>query len=236
MPVVIIRIPCVKPFADGATMSEKDNYYAEYCDQPEKQNAALGVALSNRQFEIEHYWKRTTYFWTLTAAALTGYFALTSPKSPAHAAQFYPFCIGCMGLLISVSWFFANKGSKFWQENWENHVDSLGDPEMGPLFKKILTRPKKDRRWYEVVTWPSKISVSKLNQWVSLYVILFWLGLIGASSPFAEMMKASCIGRHPFGWTFAGTVIFAIVMVRYSATSLEPHKPDVVYVSSEIGN
>src|SRR5881628_4255607 len=100
----------------GASMTEKDKYYAEYWDKPETQKAALHQALSNRQFEIDYYWKRTTYFWTLTAAALAGYFALASAKSPVHADQFYSFCIGCLGLLISISWFFVNKGSKFWHE------------------------------------------------------------------------------------------------------------------------
>ena len=217
-------------------MSEKNNYYAEYYGQPDKQKVALDVALSNRQFEIEHYWKRTTYFWTLTGAMLAGYFALASTRSPVYGGLFYPFCIGCLGLLISVSWFFANKGSKFWQENWENHVDSLGNPEIGSLFKKVLRRPKTDFAWFLSVTRPAPISVSKLNQWVSLYVTFFWLGLIGVSSPLVERLKITQLGRHPFLWMFCATIIFIVVMRFCSVTSLNPHAPEVTYVPSEIGN
>ena len=37
---------------------------------------ALERAWKNRDFEIEHYWKRATYFWTFTAATFLGYFTV----------------------------------------------------------------------------------------------------------------------------------------------------------------
>ena len=42
----------------------------------EKLKAALDQALDIRKFEIELYWKRTAYFWTLITAAFAGYFVI----------------------------------------------------------------------------------------------------------------------------------------------------------------
>jgi hypothetical protein len=42
----------------------------------ERQKQALKQALDIRKFEIDLYWKRAIYFWTLIAAAFAGYFAL----------------------------------------------------------------------------------------------------------------------------------------------------------------
>jgi len=50
---------------------------------------AYKLALEIRQFEIELYWKRATYFWTIIAATFAGYFTLaTSDKFRPHPAFF----------------------------------------------------------------------------------------------------------------------------------------------------
>ncbi|WP_409432777.1 hypothetical protein ACJ3XI_11305 [Litorimonas sp. RW-G-Af-16] len=76
-----------------------------------------------------------------------------------------------------MGWFLVNRGSKFWQENWENHVDNLEDDVIGPLYKVILSRPNPtglDEKTKHVLTGSSTISVSKVNQIISLYVTLLW--------------------------------------------------------------
>lgn len=218
-------------------MTEKDAYFAEYWDQPEKQAAALQQALANREAEIELYWKRTGYFWTLSAAALAGYFTLTSPKSPVHASWFASLCIACLGLVLSTSWFFVNKGSKFWQENWENHVVQLSTPIMGSIFSKILHRPSR-RRWWSILdpTRPSSLSVSKLNQWVSLYVICFWLGLIAKSCPWLVTLRTRVSQGTQFILIVGLTVSFIVVMYLRSRSSLKGHSPVILYDPSRISN
>lgn len=74
---------------------------------------------------------------------------------------------------------FVNKGSKYWQENWENHVDLLEDNVIGPLYKTIITRPDKNKDYKcdgfkDVIIGPAPYSVSKINQIVSLYVVILW--------------------------------------------------------------
>ena len=137
---------------------------------------AFALALDTRKFETGLYWQRATYFWTLIAAAFAGYFAvLAAEKMPDK--EFNAFVIACIGFVFSVAWFLVNRGSKFWQENWENHVDMLEDPVVGPLHKTILRRPADASSIERWIDGPMPISVSKVNQWVSLFTLMIWIVL-----------------------------------------------------------
>ena len=99
----------------------------------EKAKKALDQVLDIRKFEIELYWKRATYFWTFIAAALAGFIAVQA--SSATNKHDLSVIISCLGIVFSVGWLCVNRGSKHWQENWENHLDMLEDEELGPLYK-----------------------------------------------------------------------------------------------------
>ena len=45
--------------------------------------------------------------------------------------EFNAYVLACVGLIFSLAWFLTNRGSKYWQENWENHVDMLEDGTTG---------------------------------------------------------------------------------------------------------
>ena len=68
----------------------------------------------------------------------------------------------------------VNRGSKYWQENREAHVDELEDEFEGPLYKTILSE-ERFRPFNLTKGYP--ISVSRVNQTVSLYITVIWLGL-----------------------------------------------------------
>jgi len=144
----------------------------------EKRKLAHELALEIRKFEIELYWKRATYFWTLIAATFAGFFALASQSSVSH--PILPFLLSCIGLVLSTSWYLVNRGSKYWQENWERHVDSLEDEFAGPLYKTTISNEQ--FRWWK--PWHGyPFSVSKVNQLTSLFVALVWLALAISSFP-----------------------------------------------------
>ena len=77
-----------------------------------------------------------------------------------------------------------NRGSKYWQENWENHIELLEDKITGPLYKTVLERPgtvdpKESFSWQDRwVHGPRKISVSKVNATVSLFITSVWFILM----------------------------------------------------------
>jgi hypothetical protein len=158
---------------------DETKYKSDFGIQPadsEKLKAALDRALDIRKFEIELYWKRASYFWTLIAAAFAGYFVILGAQKLTDK-EFLAFTVACIGFLFTFAWFQVNRGSKQWQENWENHVDMLEDKVTGPLYKTLLRRPEGDKFFEKHVTGPGDISVSKTNQIVNLFTLCIWLSL-----------------------------------------------------------
>jgi 4-amino-4-deoxy-L-arabinose transferase-like glycosyltransferase len=137
-------------------------------DKKTKAEKALDLALDIRKFEIELYWKRATYFWTFIGAALAGY-ALVYAKAE-NKDSWLLLVFSCLGFLFSISWYLVNRGSKFWQNNWERHVDLLEDEVIGPLYKTIAHSVGGNNP----LTAPAEYSVSKINQILSLFISSFW--------------------------------------------------------------
>jgi len=141
-------------------------------DHKLKAEKALDLALDIRKFEIELYWKRATYFWTFIGAALAGYALVFKTSTGDNSWLLLIF--SCLGFLFSVAWYLVNRGSKFWQNNWERHVDLLEDLVVGPLYKTIAHRVGSNNP----LTSPGQYSVSKINQILSVFISLFWMLLI----------------------------------------------------------
>jgi hypothetical protein len=161
---------------------------------------ALKRALDIRKFEIELYWKRATYFWTFIAATLAGFFVIQA--SAAHNKTDLSVLLCNLGIAFSFAWFCVNRGSKYWQENWEKHVDMLEDKINGPLYKVVLTRREPKglcEHFVHLVTGPSPLSVSKINQLISLFVTVIWIGLLKYSLP--PFNLESSINWYYFGIT-----------------------------------
>jgi hypothetical protein len=137
-----------------------------------KEASALERAHAIRQFEIELYWKRAAYFWAFIGAAFAGYVAIAAvdpaklPDKPA-----YQFTVACIGFVFSFAWYLVNRGSKFWQENWERQIDLLEDGSTGPLQKTILG--SSGGAWR--ATQPYRFSVTRVNTGISIYVVTLWL-------------------------------------------------------------
>ncbi|WP_419684799.1 hypothetical protein ACN22W_13300 [Burkholderia theae] len=163
----------------GFMRIDEKKYKSDFGIDPpdeDKLKAALDKALDIRKFEIDLYWKRAAYFWTLIAAAFAAYFIILNSQNLDNK-KFFAFVVACVGFIFTFAWFQVNRGSKQWQENWENHVDALEDNVTGPLYKTILSRPREDGFFERHVTGPSNISVSKTNQIVNLFTLCIWLAL-----------------------------------------------------------
>jgi hypothetical protein len=133
-------------------------------ENKKKKIAALDRAWKNRDFEIDKYWSRATYFWAFIAATFAGYIAVVSSDKLDQAFKTrFSFIITCLGIIFSLAWWLVNIGSKKWQENWEKHIDMLEDEVTGPLYKTVLER--------------KSYSVSRINILVSAFVFTIWIGL-----------------------------------------------------------
>lgn len=189
----------------GSTSSRyinNDEYHDFFREKNEK---ALEKALETRRFEIDLYWRRATYFWTFIGATFGGFFVAYASTSPRRQDLLVILC--CLGVVFSFAWFCVNKGSKYWQENWEKHVDLLEDKTIGPLYKILLTRNDEMScydRMKNVITGPQALSVSKINQLISFFVFILWgILLFNSLQPIAFNL--------PFNWLYVSLVFITVL-------------------------
>jgi hypothetical protein len=196
----------------------------------DKAKAALDLALDIRKFEIGLYWQRAAYFWALIAAAFAGYFAVLSVERLADR-EYLAYILSCIGFIFTWAWFLVNRGSKYWQENWENHVDMLEDEVHGPLYKTILHRPANGRFLEKYVVGPKAISVSKVNLLVSIFTLCIWLALLFHSLPPFHLSS-------PISWKHvevgAITLVFVICMSCRTKSYLGPNERILTKRSTQI--
>ncbi len=184
----------------------------------EHYEAAHAQALDIRKFEIELYWKRAAYFWAFIAATFAGFLAIQA--SSADRKEDLSVILSCLGVVFSFAWFCVNRGSKYWQENWEKHVDALEDNVTGPLYKVVLSRNQtgstKDKAVH-ILTGPSPLSVSKINQLISLYVSILWCALLIYSLPKFGLTKSfNLFYLFLVGLSFTTCLLFLILGKSYS--------------------
>jgi len=183
--------------------------------------AALKRAYELPNFEIEHYWKRATYFWGFQLAVFAG-FGLLWRLEPSDIG-WMPIAIALagIGVLTGIANALSAHGSRFWQENWEKHIDFLEDEIEGRLYKTVWL--KHGRGSY---------SVSRLNQFLSWYIPVFWM-IVGAyvcwrfvgSPEFWKEWTALSIRWIYVGLT-TGMVIVGSLLLWMQRSRLEGSDPD----------
>lgn len=136
----------------------------------------IKIVQDTRKLEIELYWKRATYFWTFLGAILAAYlslYALDTDKIDSVKMDKLLFLLNSMGLIFSFAWYFVNRGSKYWQVNWEKHMAMIEDKQIGPLFKTTIHKDYYKERWWHLLK-PFPFSVSKINHVLNLFFIVLW--------------------------------------------------------------
>ncbi|EFC72708.1 RipA family octameric membrane protein [Prevotella melaninogenica] len=151
----------------------KEDYINNFDEK--KLEEAFQIALDTRKFEIELYWKRTGYFVLFIGAVFVGYYKVLPISGPSGSEkEWLLLLLSSLGFLLSLLWYMANRGSKFWQENWEAHIEDLSIKLRKPIFGIIkineytIYNPKQFNKSYP-------FSVSKVNQMVSLIITFSWL-------------------------------------------------------------
>ena len=120
-----------------------------------------------RKFEIELYWKRATFFWAFELVALGGFGTyygkwLSTESTIGICIALYLIALG--GFIITYLWCCVLHGSKFWQENWEKHIDMLEEYFSGNLYKIGFTSNEK-----------MPFSVSKISRYISYIFMCYWI-------------------------------------------------------------
>ena len=152
--------------------------------------AALNRAYTVRDFEIQMYWTRSAYFWGLQVAffatagliiqGILGRNELNSQLVSFGALS--AFAISVLGLTSSYIWRLMLDGAKFWQDNWERHIDVLESILIGPLYRTYFVSPENMNPSESRV---SITSVTDANEFITYVFVAFWLcSSIGSFSLF----------------------------------------------------
>lgn len=163
------------------------------CDE-DKLEKLLELLIEQRKFAIEHYWNRANYFWLFVAAFFVAYVETLPDKggccgnSDDSQMEWVNLLVCIGGLFSSICWYMANRGSKYWQENWELHINSISKKLGKPIFQ-ILMNPKK--HWNNVLSY-YPYSFTRVNLFLNIVVILIWGVLLGRSI----CDKLDLLGRH----------------------------------------
>ncbi len=169
----------------------------------EKARVAFKVALRAREFELDLFWKRALFFWGFVAATFVGYAA--AKERPALGVL-----LACFGWVCSLAWTFANRGSKYWYENWETKIVNVEREVTGPLFSVPEKRQAKG-------TWLSarRYSVSKLAIGLSDYVFLFWTVILakGSIDILFPGFISSDVARLGLSLIVLGSLIYGVLLV-----------------------
>lgn len=127
---------------------------------------ALEKAHDIRKFEIDMYWKRAAYFWAFIVVIAGAYGFTLFGNSGASIKKISIEVFLCIiGYIFSFSFYCVNRGSKYWQNNWEKHVDILEYYVTGNLYKMPISDRKNSYERY---------SVSKANQLLSVVICICW--------------------------------------------------------------
>jgi hypothetical protein len=197
---------------------DHDYSFAGKIDSNSRLYEAWRTAMDVRKFEIELYWKRATYFWTFIGLALAGYGAILTSKQDSLSASMRSdvlFGIANVGLVFSIAWYFVNRGSKFWQKNWEFQVDILESKVIGPLYKTVFA--DKDTHFLDL-TSAYPFSVSNINHILSLFVVLLFALLAVYAIPCFEL-STTCGPSAPKISIGVLTVIFSYLLFHFGRTS-----------------
>lgn len=127
------------------------------------------IAIKTRDFEIKLFWHRSIFFAGFVSAVFTAYHTIGA------SSIILKHLLTCVGILLSLCWCLANRGSKYWYESWEKKVCYL-EKELGANLFACWSLPNKSGC---LLFHGSFRSVSKLAMAVSYIVLLGWIVILG---------------------------------------------------------
>lgn len=190
--------------------------YADFISGYESIDEAIKMVNDNRKFEIELYWKRAVYFWTFIGVTFAGYFAVMGAKSDTSSVELdkLQFILNCIGIVFSVAWYFVNRGSKYWQLNWERQLDVLESIKVGPVYKTLIHMEKYRTNFLSKPLDAHVFSVTKINHLLNLFIIGIWLVLLvnfmSANLALNLSSPSAWLNFYTLSLIFTGGFVFAL--------------------------
>lgn len=164
--------------------------------------------LELRKFEIENFWKRAIFFWGTIALIYVAFFRLPITSS-------YIIIVPLIGLLFNIIFSLSIRGSKYWQEHYEELATFYEHSMDFVLFnhenstKLLGTKPF-------VLSKPHRFSVSKLAMLLADLSVIVWVLLwIKALNDISNSLKFEFSLDSSFHFPTAFVVIAHICLVGY---------------------
>ncbi len=185
----------------------------------EREKLLLQYAAETRRFEIERFWQRTLFFWTVLGAAFVAYAALAGKDTSAQTL------VACFGLVASVAWTLQNRGAKYWQEAWEQKTKRYQHAALATdLFSRYEPRLRKG--WFGGF----EFSVSRIAIMLSDFTVLIWLALLGrpaiptlieSAMSYGPCTTKIAIWLHQHGTLLAvlSTLVWCVGMIWFGRSS-----------------
>lgn len=126
----------------------------------------LKTAFEIRNFEIDKYWQRSSYFTLFISAIFAAYC-----QDSIECDFILKIMLTVLGLYISYIWYLSTRGAKFWQENWEKHIDYL-EGNTDKIYKTVFIKNYNFFNRKMLGSYP--ISPAKCNTMISLLITIAW--------------------------------------------------------------
>lgn len=206
------------------TIADRETYISLFDKYDGNKQEVFKQILDIRKFEIELYWKRTAFFWTILGAIIAGYFLVFSKLDSSVNSHKTLFSLANLGLVFSIGWYFVNRGSKYWQVNWEKHLDTIEDDIIGPLYKTTINKQYygTKKQFFKLVS-PFPFSVSKINQVLNIVLIGFWLLMI-IDFTATNLIIDICKWENYFSFftlTGLGALVSIISLISFTQTEID---------------
>lgn len=164
-----------------------------------------------RDMEIRNLWQRSIFLATFLVLCYTAYGALIGNMLEISYLNSDKICryniaaimLSFVGIIMSVLWICMAKGSKAWQEVYEDAVDEYAEkyyPEEFRLNHFSGRQDKRDRCLFSVKGGP--FSPSKINIVIGQISFMIW-GFI-ALGHFAHLLCYSLKSMETFSWCLIG--------------------------------
>jgi len=134
-----------------------------------RERARYDAIVKALEFELTLFWHRSLFFWGFIGS---GFIAFAAAKDSHLIIQS---AIASFGFVCSTAWTLANRGSKFWYENWEERRRLAELPVTGVLYGK---NPQGKNPTGPCFLRGVRFSPSRLVIALSDYVTVLWFILV----------------------------------------------------------
>jgi hypothetical protein len=134
--------------------------------------ARYDASVKALEFELEQFWKRSLFFWGFIGAAFVAF--STEAHRPLTQSA-----IASFGFVCSTIWTLANRGSKYWYENWQEKREETEKAVTGALYGNSKAQVE-DETWLKRWLQGRRYSPSRLAIALSDYAVVLWLGLLAS--------------------------------------------------------